>query len=295
MRLPSNFLQRLRSHGCGQPGCPHVRQPWWVLRWAQHQVRLHSQIYCSSQCLERALRQRYEELCAPYVISANSQRRLPLGLLMLSRGQISSEQLNIALNSQSHGSRRLGERLELLGFATSAQVLSALSQQWACPIYAGPVREHAAAVRVLPHALLDRYRIYPIQFVEATRSLYLGFSEGIEYTVLYAIEQMLNCRTEAFLIPSYRMHEFVCSVRSEISSEDLVLEGSHSPRYMASVTVGYAMKSNSYRIRVVHCGKDIWARLDSNKGSINLLFGLRQQSTLQSARLDPDLVTSIAS
>src|SRR5207245_4384144 len=86
-------------------------------------ILLEGQWYCGSRCFARAL---------PYLLTrpkvVRSERRvpnhrIPLGLLMMSRGELTYEQLKTALNAQrqaAHG--RLGDWLCELGYSNERQI-----------------------------------------------------------------------------------------------------------------------------------------------------------------------------
>jgi len=50
------------------------------------------------------------------------------------------------------------------------------------------------------NAFAESFQMMPVELVEATGTLLMAFSEGIDYTVLYAIEQMLGYHTEPCLV-----------------------------------------------------------------------------------------------
>jgi hypothetical protein len=199
--------------------------------------------------------------------------RIPLGLLMLSRGQITSEQLRAALDAQQAGGRhRLGEWLEQLGFASEQQVTTALGLQWACPVLAWRAPRDAGCVGMVPYRLLERFRMLPVQYVPVTRMFYVAFCDGIDYTVLYAIEQMLDCRTEACLISSSSMDRELQRMGQEARAGDLLFESWRDPAAMAEITCSYALQLGAEQVRIVGCGEYIWVRLEAGRQASTPLF-----------------------
>ena len=194
------YWQRALPH-CGEMGCTLSRRLWRRARWWNAAIRLEGTRYCAPQCFENAMRQRLARISttAPPVVSV--RHRIPLGLLLLSRGQLTNPQLRSALEAQKEsGQHRLGEWLGKLGYATEQQVTAALGVQWACPVLTAAVTPDLRFLRMLPFRWLEAFRMLPLQFVPTTRMFYLAFSEGIDYPALRAVEQMLSCRTEACLI-----------------------------------------------------------------------------------------------
>ena len=67
--------------------------------------------------------------------NAAASHRVPLGLLLLSRQQLTAAQLRTALEAQrAAGQGKIGEWLRQLGFVTELQVTAALARQWSCPV-----------------------------------------------------------------------------------------------------------------------------------------------------------------
>jgi len=273
------WISKARAHyakilpRCGELDCSFARRLWRRVRWWNGMVRLHGARYCGPQCLENAARQRLAHMCDTDAPVRPVQHRIPLGLLMLSRGQLSNWQLRSALEAQhTSGCHRLGEWLEKLGFATEQQITAALGLQWACPVLSARVTPDSRCVRMVPFRILQSYRMLPIQFVEATRTFYLAFSEGIDYAVLNAMEQMLDCRTEACLVSRSAMEETLEKIGRDRAAGDLLFEGWRHASEMARITCSYVLKLGAKEVRAVACGRYIWVRLSTGRDVAHLIF-----------------------
>ena len=213
--------------------------------------------------------------------------RIPLGLLMLSRGQLTNPQLRSALEAQqTSGQRRLGEWLVKLGYATEQQITTALGLQWACPVLTTGAPPDITSTHLFPYRLLESLRILPVQFVPATRTFYMAFSEGIDYGALCAVEQMLACHTEACLVSRSIMDQGLERIAQERRDGDLLFEGWRDAPEMARITCGYVLKLGAKDVRVVGCGSYIWARLATGSDVSNLLF--RHPAAGQAAVMSQD-------
>ena len=64
--------------------------------------------------------------------------------------------------------------------------------------------EHAVRTEInIPSTLIQIYSMIPVHYVAATNLLLVGFVHGIEYGLLYAIEQITGCKTKpCFVTPS---------------------------------------------------------------------------------------------
>jgi hypothetical protein len=246
---------------------------WQRIGGWQGRIRLRGSGYCVPQCFENAARKCFSDACLTATAPSRTGHRIPLGLLMLSRGQLTNGQLQCALDAQRGSSHlRLGEWLQKLGFATEQQVTVALGLQWACPVLAWRTPRHSSCAHMLPYRLMERFRMLPVQFVAATGIFYVAFCDGIDYTALYAIGQMLDCRTEACLISRSSMDRELERMGHEARTGDLLFESWRDPAAMARITCAYALKLGAKQARIAGCGEYIWVRLESGREVATLLF-----------------------
>lgn len=179
----------LEQYACSDPSCARARSVWHhVSGRGTRSVCLQERRYCFPGCFEAALKGRLLRLSQTPLGKSRRPHRIPLGLLLLARGEINKSQLRAALAAQrTHCHRRIGEWIEHLGFARMPQITAALGAQWACPVLSGiPTRARGP---LLPLPLLHRFRMAPVHYIEATRVMHVAFAEGIDYSALLAIEQ----------------------------------------------------------------------------------------------------------
>jgi hypothetical protein len=204
-------------------------------------------------------------------------------LLLLSRKQLTAAQLRAALEAQrssgetedsGEGRKKIGAWLQELGFATEHQITSALACQWSCPVLrTRPGWLGSSHFSCIPALLLESFRMVPVELVEATGILFIAFSEGIDYTVLYAIEQMLGYRTEACLVyPSILQKSLQARTRPRGSS-DVVIDGVADARECAHIIGSYSAKLKAEEVRFARCGEHLWIRLERlQHETINLVL-----------------------
>jgi hypothetical protein len=237
-------------------------------------LELQGRWHCSPQCVEKAVQRYFERAGVAVLPTPRAQHRIPLGLLMLSRGELENSQLRSALEAQrSDGRGMIGQWLEKLGFATEQQITTALGLQWACPVVPAPMSSSDLdCARLLPYRLMEQFRMVPIYFSRTNAVMYVAFSECVDYTALYAIEQMLECRTEACLTGSSAMTQALETLGRTRRTGELLFEGWRSVEEMARTTCGCMLKMGARTIRTVTCGTYIWVRLKSDQEQIDLLF-----------------------
>lgn len=246
---------------------------WRRIRGRRGGTWLHAAWYCTPQCLETALGQRLAQALSSPLAARPVPHRIPLGLLMLSRGQLSNPQLREALAAQrKNGCGQLGYWLGQLGFAAESQITAALGLQWACPVLPAFAPRDSFCATLLPFRLLEEFRMLPVQFVPSTRALYVAFSQGVDYPALHAVEGILDCRTEACLLNQSAMDQALQRIGDEGHADERVFESSRDASEMARIACGYVLKLNARAVRTAACGNYIWVRLESGQGLTHLLF-----------------------
>jgi hypothetical protein len=240
--------------------------------------------YCRTECLELALLEILMRAHPTHHSAATAPHRIPLGLLLLSRQQLTAAQLRTALEAQRAAGRspkqntiqkkmKIGAWLQELGFATEQQVTAALARQWSCPVLrtasaamgAGPVPPIFPGI---PLPLLESFQRIPVELVEATKTLLVAFSEGIDYTVLYAIEQMLGYHTEACLVCPSTLQKGLQALAGQRSASDVVVqrdvvfERMEDAGECARIIGNYSAKVKAREVRLARCGDHLWIRLE---------------------------------
>lgn len=228
--------------------------------------------YCTDHCIEVALANSLARLLDLPTRTAASHR-VPLGLLLLSRQQITAEQLQLALEAQRENGRgRIGEWLQTLGFASEQQVTGALARQWSCPVLQ-PQFARTRRGPQLPLALLQSFLMLPVDYVEPTSTLHLAFAERIDYSVLYAIEQMMGCHTEPCMaVPSF-IRENLQGMAANRSDSELVFERVSDAGEGGRIIRSYCVRVAASEVRIAACAPYLWVRLlRTSREPLNLLL-----------------------
>ena len=261
---------RARFPRCESNPCLRQRSLWGRTS-SRRGFWLQEAWFCSERCFENAIRAHFVRVRLPLRCPPNLQHRIPLGLLLLSRGQLTELQLRAALKVQHAQGGRLGYWAEALGFTTEAQITAALGLQWACPVLPGLEHESRCAGMV-PFHLQKKFRMLPVQFLAHTRVLHVAFSDGIEYAALFGIQQVLGCRTEPCLLGRRMMEQGLERAASHQRAEEMLFEGCGDPAGMARVVCSYLLQTESRKARVAACGDCVWVRLESGHDNTHLLF-----------------------
>lgn len=266
-----SFDHWTEQYACSDPLCARVRRVWRrVSDRGTRGVQLQGARYCLPECFERALRDRLLQLLQTPMGKSRRPHRIPLGLLLFSRGDIDNTQLQTALTAQrTHGQGRLGEWIEHLGFASMPQITAALGAQWACPaLFSIPARSISP---LLPLPLLQRFRMAPVHYIEATRVMHVAFAEGVDYSALLAIEHALDCRAHPCIVSSGTLDSLISQLEETSRRTDQMFDSAEDAGEIVRIISSYAALLGAENIRLARCAEFIWVRLQATD-AVNLLF-----------------------
>jgi hypothetical protein len=127
------------------------------------------------------------------------RHRIPLGLVLVSHGAITAEQLKAALSRQKVSGGRLGMWLRREHGIEERVVTRGLAAQWGCPVLLLDNHVPGKMASLVPRLFLDAFGVLPLRKA-GTRNLYLGYADAIDRCVNFAIERMTGLRVESGLI-----------------------------------------------------------------------------------------------
>lgn len=259
--IPWQGLRAKLASGCDRSDCARGRTFWGRLFGEPRGVRMQGAWYCLDPCIEHALTDALERMRP--AAKRMMAHRVPLGLLLLSRQQLTAAQLRTALEAQRVAGRgKIGEWLQSFGFVSDAEITAALARQWSCPVLQAKVfPADTSRTPQLPVALLESFGMAPVNYVSSTATLHMAFSERIDYTVLYAIEQMLECHTEPCLVSHSVLRQSLAARAEECFESEVVIERVGHAAEVARIVCGYAACIEASEIRLAGCGTHLWVRV----------------------------------
>lgn len=245
---------------CALPHCQHRRGRLQGLLHRGEGVRCGDDWYCSPDCLHEYLVGRIVSLQRRSSDNQVLNHRLPLGLVLLSRGHVEHDTLQLALALQRSTGVRIGECLRKLSAVSEHQITNALAAQWSCPVY--PPDRGSECRALIPHHLQEFHRMLPVHFVESTRDLYIAFEQFVDYTVLLAVESMLGCRTRPCVLAETELRRRLREGPFATDHAEIVLASTAiAPLEFARAIVSYIQETGADQIRLLACGAHLWARL----------------------------------
>jgi Type II secretion system (T2SS), protein E, N-terminal domain len=256
---------------CAREGCrtTGLRKSLQVCKGG---IRLGADWFCSADCFRDGVDCRIRALqdsSAP--IRTRRDSRVPLGLLLVARGCITSAQWRTAREHQLARGGTMAGILHELHFASEREVAAAVATQWGCPVYSANLQPSEIEAHI-PSVLMHMLAMAPVYYAPRPNRLLVGFVHRIEHRVLHTIEGMTSCMTEPCFITASQCDEQIR--RLEGRNLEVSFERVTSPTEMANIVQSYAFQIGADQARLALCRNHIWARLKREGRPTDLLFTL---------------------
>ena len=268
---------------CESPDCSHRRRLWRAWLDPLRGYSLDGHWYCSPECFEQALAAAVTQLLPGKVQPPAKTHRVPLGLLMLSRGLVDNEQLKRALKAQKDsGTGRVGEWLRHIGAVSEEQVTQILGVQWSIPVFPlNQSRRFLECALLVPFPLLEMAEMVPVHHIPSSQHLYIAFVDRINYSALYALEKMLECHTEPCLAVQSHIIQALNELRSRPRPVEILVDDISDPGEIAATILAYVTRVSAVDVKVSGFDSFIWARILAPSGYTDVLFhALKNQPDL---------------
>jgi len=265
---------------CANPGC----DSGWLHLWRSRSAPIFEGGWsCSAACTAaRVAAAVGREMDGRGSLQEGHRHRIPLGLVMLEQGWITSGQLRQALDAQKGaGAGRLGHWLVRQQGVSEQLVTRALGLQWSCPVLPLELHDIEALTVLVPRLFVDAFGALPLR-VAAGKLLYLGFEDRLDPVLALAVERMTGLRVESGLVQGSLFRPAHTRMLSARFPAVELIEASSEPALVHALTksIEKARPVESKLVRVHDC---LWLRM-----------GLRPQSgRLPEAVSIHDLICSI--
>jgi len=273
----------------------------WLRLWRRRNVpRFEGQWACSADCMGALIERAVErELGDGTPLEPKKHKhRIPLGLLMLSHGWITQEQLRRALDSQKQadGKARIGAWLMQQCNLSEEQVTRALSMQWGCPVLSFSGHPLETMSTLIPRVLLDTYGMVPLRN-GSRRVAYLAFEDRLDSSVALAVERMNGIRIEPGVVTASQFLRLQERTMRAPFPKAKLLEAK-SPSMVAKEMAAVIERLRPHQAKLVRMHRYFWLRVWHNPcplgsdahpqpGSVRLLPRIQQVEDVL-IRLQPE-------
>lgn len=268
--LPS-FHWHNTSPACSNSQCPRRSLRHSFARRLDG-VQIAGQWYCGPACCEAGLEHHISSLIMESRrLKASRKARVPLGLMLLSRGKVTQDQLSFALTEHRFTGVRLGDILLQHNFVGEDDVCAALGAQWGYPVFPSNAAVELLPVRI-PRRLMELHRMMPLHFTQTTRRLLLAFADGIDHRIVATTQQTLDCLVDPCLITMSEFRRRLSFFGPENRFREAVFDRLCDSAEMARVSRSYIGQIGAARANFAICGNNLWARVFGSKHEMDLIF-----------------------
>ncbi len=267
-KLPLTWRQLVPR--CAHPECTTGSRWSGVLHRTTGFLLNEQEWFCSPQCLEESLHDHLLGYFFEERRPAPIRTAMPMGLMMLARGVISDPQLRDAIAMQRSSGEKIGACLQRMGCVSYEDIASAIATQWGCPVFPADNVQPGCSMLV-PFSLIERFRMTPVHLVSPGRRLFVGFSDKVDRTALIGVQHMLDCETEACIIPEPKFLQ-VLEYRKRDTTGEVAVSRPHSAAETARMILSYAQQTAAEAIRLRAMEGNIWVRFLSQRAHLDLVF-----------------------
>lgn len=258
---------------CAQPDC-HNKLLMRVVPGSRTGVFVGEQWYCSADCFALASQGVLETLSAAEVVEVPRSPRLTLGLALLTKGHLTTEQFRYAMaRSEAEGidfETTVAER----GWVTEKQLASARAVQWGYPVLGQDLSAHSV-IADLPPVLLRACSATPLYYSDESKRLVLGFVQRVDHSLLQAIEQITSCRAEPCFITPTELTRQLERFSGPSRYQEVLVDRPGTVVQMARTLGASAVEVSGTEAFFSRCHSFLWARITGKKGTVDVLFNLK--------------------
>lgn len=248
---------------CGNPQC----STGWLHLWRNRQLPVFDGGWtCSEECTRHvigvAVRHEMDGIESGPV---EHRHRVPLGLLMLSQGWISQQQLKTALLLQkAAGHGRLGSWLVREAHISERLVTRALSMQWSCPVFSLDSLPDLSLGLMAPRLIAEAFGLLPLR-IAGQKLLYVGFEDRVDRCLTFAIERITGLRVEAGLLDSAEFDSAHSLFLSQALFPRVTLVEAVNTEAMIAMLASYVERVRPLQARLVRVHDLYWMRMWSER------------------------------
>ena len=120
----------------------------------------------------------------------------------------------------------------------------------------------------------------PLHYSASTNMLCIAFGARVDHAALYAIEKILDCRTQPCVAPPKRIARELESMRQMSRLRDVEF-ATRDLAEMSRITSSYVSRLHPEEVRVSRIGRFIWLRLKGRSMPTNVLFCLQTYAPIR--------------
>lgn len=271
-------LKRMSAR-CDLDGCRN-RHLMRGFAGARQGIQVGQHWYCGVECFAQAACRSLTKLLNRRVVEFPRSPRLSLGLVLLSKGYVTPEQLRLATEQSQWRNESLDATLVHMRLANEKQLALARSAQWGYPVLAQEHIGHMVQAD-LPRTILDACSAVPFHYSLAAKRVLLGFVFRVEHSLLEAVEHVTGYRAEPCFVTSADFSEQMERLARTTEYGEMLVDDPGTPEEMARTVGRLAADIAAREARFTQCKNHVWTRLIGKRGVLDVVF--ETKSTISEA------------
>jgi hypothetical protein len=153
----------------------------------------------------------------------------------------------------------------------------------------------------IPLSILEAFQMLPLNYIASTNTLYLAFGERVDHAALYAVEKILDCRTQPCVAGRKSIVRQLDAMRQLPRTNEVEFGPMNELAEMARIAASYTTRLTPEQVRLSRIGRFIWLRL-GGRGDVrsrmrckatNLVFRLPTDSARPILFLHPEPTAAV--
>jgi len=284
-------LTNLRA-ACGNRLC-HNSQLMRSIPGSRPGVCAGREWYCCIDCFVIAACVPLERLCRQKVVEIPRHPRLSLGLYLLSKGHLTSEEIRVATAESHFLDEDIEETLVKLGMVTEKQLAAARSAQWGYPVLAPEYVGQMVEIDI-SKVILNACKAVPLHYSAVAKRLLLGFSGRVEHSLIELIEEVIHCRVEPCFITPTDFEEQMERLSTPPDYEEVRVDDPGSPEKMARTVGRCAVQVAAREASFSQWRNFVLVRVFGKRGKTDVVFDLARNASPNTCELRGSFKEAIA-
>ncbi len=257
---------------CARNGCRH-RIPDVLAAYLPLGMRLDGLWYCSTRCVEDAVRRRIRDLPPVEPAYQQSWRSMRLGSLLIQQAGLSRDIVEAALARHGEANVPIGRALRELGLVSAEDVLRALATQ-AGVRYLAAVNPQVVAHRPgeLPRDVVRALGIVPLAADAKKREMQVACTAPVPGLAVRALTRLTEWSVEPLLVADEVLPHLVELYASARQPRAVPAGAVCDPASGPARVAQFAKRGRAVRMVHERCDPYVWVRLDSNGATADVLM-----------------------
>ena len=255
----------MKAVSCSNPTCDQRESLWrqWLQPVVTQGVFWDHQWYCCTECLQEAILpiiQRFREGSTQEPLDVKKSR---LGFILMEKGLITQDQLDLALEKQAQEGGSTGEWLIRLNLVSSRDLTATLSQQLGFP-WIDEIKPDLSGNLLdrVPKRIYLAFRMLPLEYNQNTGTLVIVIAANHPVSLVHMLRKMLDCPVHTFLASDESIEEIFeeCLQSHQDSASEVVRCPTGSPKQILEEVVSRVDSFKARELRIECLRETLWCR-----------------------------------